>query len=83
MKLLLLVFVCILLSGCGKAIESLQFISENDKRIELKKSAEKTMEGIYLTEKIDSSKVCDMTKPAMNRYLCWRYYEIGGDTVLS
>jgi len=79
MKLLLLVFVCILLSGCGKAIESLQFISDNDKRIELQKSAEKTMEGIYLTEKIDSSKVCDMTKPAMNRYLCWRYYEIGGD----
>jgi len=79
MKLFLLVVVGFLLSGCGKAIESLQFISDNDKRIELQKSAEKDMEGIYLIRKVDPSQVCDLTKPTINRYLCWRYYEIGGD----
>ena len=64
-------------SGCGKIVEL--SISDNDRRIELQKSAESEMSGIHLITKVPPSSVCNINKPRLNRYLCWRYYEIGGD----
>jgi len=78
MKNLFLICIGIfILSGCATLIELP--ISDDDKRIELQKSAENEMPGIHLINKIDADKVCNKNEPWVNRYLCWRYYEIGGD----
>ena len=76
-KFHLVLFSILFFSGCAKIIEL--SISDNDRRIELQEGAERDMLGIHLITKVTPSSVCNINKPRLNRYLCWRYYEIGGD----
>ena len=53
--------------------------SDDEKRAELQKFAKINADSGYPIKKLEIQSICDRSKPDLFRYICWRYYEVGGD----